>query len=167
MNTDEATAAGIAGILGGSMVLIALIGIALVVLTIVARWKVFTKAGEAGWKSIIPIYSEYIEWKISWNKIMMFWVCIALIVGGYILAMTSGAFIIGAETEGAVNTGGFLGIVGIVLMIAGGVIALIQKYKLFKSFGKGALWFVLYIFFPNIVMLVLGLGSSEYVSPQD
>lgn len=27
------------------------------VLVIVAMWKIFTKAGEAGWKSIIPIYN--------------------------------------------------------------------------------------------------------------
>lgn len=29
------------------------------VLSIVALWKVFEKAGEAGWKSIIPIYNLY------------------------------------------------------------------------------------------------------------
>lgn len=28
-----------------------------IVLYIVAYWKIFTKAGEAGWKSIIPIYN--------------------------------------------------------------------------------------------------------------
>lgn len=26
-------------------------------LHVVAAWRIFTKAGEAGWKSIIPIYS--------------------------------------------------------------------------------------------------------------
>lgn len=35
------------------------------VLLIVAVWKVFTKAGEAGWKSIIPFYSSYILFKIA------------------------------------------------------------------------------------------------------
>lgn len=30
------------------------------VVAIVAMWKIFTKAGEAGWKSIIPIYNIYI-----------------------------------------------------------------------------------------------------------
>lgn len=29
------------------------------VLSIVAMWKIFEKAGEPGWKSIIPIYSAY------------------------------------------------------------------------------------------------------------
>lgn len=27
------------------------------ILLIVAQWKIFTKAGEKGWKSIIPIYN--------------------------------------------------------------------------------------------------------------
>ena len=37
-------------------------------LHVVAAWRIFTKAGEAGWKSIIPIYSTYITYKISWKK---------------------------------------------------------------------------------------------------
>lgn len=34
------------------------------VLSIVAMWRLFEKAGEAGWKCIIPIYSTYILFKI-------------------------------------------------------------------------------------------------------
>ncbi|MBQ3294612.1 signal peptidase I [Candidatus Saccharibacteria bacterium] len=33
--------------------------IAWVVLTIVAEWKIFTKAGKEGWKSLIPVYNAY------------------------------------------------------------------------------------------------------------
>lgn len=35
------------------------------ILLIVARWKIFTKAGEAGWKSIIPFYAEYTLFRIA------------------------------------------------------------------------------------------------------
>ena len=56
MNTNEAAALG--GIIGASIMIVSLIGLAVFVLTVIARWKIFTKAGEAGWKSIIPIYSE-------------------------------------------------------------------------------------------------------------
>ena len=41
-----------------------LIGLVIFVIAIVAFWKVFTKAGEAGWKSIIPIYNIIILLKI-------------------------------------------------------------------------------------------------------
>ena len=34
------------------------------VLLIVAQWKIFTKAGEAGWKSIIPVYNLITLYKI-------------------------------------------------------------------------------------------------------
>ena len=33
--------------------------------TIIANWKIFTKAGEAGWKSLIPIYSSVILYRIA------------------------------------------------------------------------------------------------------
>lgn len=35
------------------------------VVMIVAQWKIFTKAGEAGWKCLIPIYNLAILYKIS------------------------------------------------------------------------------------------------------
>lgn len=51
------TGAGIfAGFLGFFFVLCI---IAWVVLTIVAEWKIFTKAGKEGWKSLIPVYNAY------------------------------------------------------------------------------------------------------------
>lgn len=33
--------------------------IAWIVLTIIAEWKIFTKAGKEGWKALIPIYNAY------------------------------------------------------------------------------------------------------------
>lgn len=35
-----------------------------IMITLIAQWKIFTKAGEAGWKAIIPIYNLYIFCKI-------------------------------------------------------------------------------------------------------
>ena len=46
----------------GAVVII--IGIALVVFLIVTMWKIFEKAGVAGWKSIIPIYNSVCMFKI-------------------------------------------------------------------------------------------------------
>ncbi|MBR4201436.1 MAG: hypothetical protein IKQ91_09235 [Oscillospiraceae bacterium] len=37
------------------------------VLALVAMCKLFSKAGEAGWKAIIPIYNIYIAFKLFWN----------------------------------------------------------------------------------------------------
>ena len=43
------------------------------ILSLIAWWKIFTKAGEAGWKAIIPIYNAYIMFKIIYgNGLKMF-----------------------------------------------------------------------------------------------
>jgi hypothetical protein len=36
----------------------------LIVVLIAAQWKIFTKAGQAGWKAIIPIYNMIIQLRI-------------------------------------------------------------------------------------------------------
>lgn len=42
------------------------------IICVVALWKMFEKADEAGWKSIIPLYNLYILFKIAWGKGWMF-----------------------------------------------------------------------------------------------
>lgn len=54
---SAAAAAGL-GFLG-------LVYFAVIVLLIVAGWKVFTKAGKPGWASIIPIYNFWVFFEIA------------------------------------------------------------------------------------------------------
>lgn len=42
------------------------------ILSIVGMWMVFSKAGEAGWKAIIPFLNLYTLFKIAWGKGWMF-----------------------------------------------------------------------------------------------
>ncbi len=55
----KAAAAGVGFIGGFFTFLMILIILACVVLTVIAQWKIFTKAGKEGWKSLIPIYNTY------------------------------------------------------------------------------------------------------------
>lgn len=48
------------------------LSLVLMILLIVAKWKIYEKAGEEGWKSIIPFYSDYILYKIVWGKGWLF-----------------------------------------------------------------------------------------------
>jgi hypothetical protein len=41
-----------------------LVGLVFLVVLLAAQWRIFTKAGEAGWKSIIPIYNTIVMLKI-------------------------------------------------------------------------------------------------------
>ena len=62
--SDVATSAAF-GALGAFFGIFLIISLVLVVLQIIAMWKLFTKAGEEGWKAIIPIYNLVILYKIS------------------------------------------------------------------------------------------------------
>lgn len=42
-----------------------LLALAIYILVVVGWWKIFEKAGEAGWKSIIPFLSSYIFFRIA------------------------------------------------------------------------------------------------------
>lgn len=42
-----------------------LVGLAIMVVIIAAMWKVFTKAGKAGWMVLIPIVNVYVLLKIA------------------------------------------------------------------------------------------------------
>ncbi len=61
-NADVVAASS--AILGVLMVYLVII-LAIAIVQIIAMWKLFTKAGEKGWKSIIPIYNVVILFKIS------------------------------------------------------------------------------------------------------
>ena len=56
----------------------------IIVLMIVAMWKVFVKAGQPGWAAIIPIYNTYIFLKIAgkpgWWLILFFIPIVNLVV---------------------------------------------------------------------------------------
>jgi len=46
-------------------IVVALIQVGILVLVLASIWRIFTKAGEAGWKSLIPIYNMYIMLRIA------------------------------------------------------------------------------------------------------
>ena len=62
-----------------------IVGLLIALLLIVAMWKVFTKAGQPGWASIIPIYNLYIWCKIvgrpGWGILLMLIPFVNIIVG--------------------------------------------------------------------------------------
>lgn len=55
--------------------------IILVILEVVGRWKMYEKAGEPGWASLIPFYSSYELYKIGWGHGWYFLIGYIPIVG--------------------------------------------------------------------------------------
>ena len=44
------------------------ISLAIVVVVLVALWKIYEKGGEKGWKALIPFYNVYIQFKLFWGN---------------------------------------------------------------------------------------------------
>lgn len=118
------------------------------VLVAVAQWRIFTKAGEPGWKGIIPIYNIYNLYKISW-KTNMFWALLVLELLSSIIQSASDGFL--------------LSFVGWICSVAGLVIGIMGLHKVSKAFGHGAGFTLGLIFLNPIFLLILGFGSSQYL----
>lgn len=152
-------------IAGISISVVLLIIVVCWVLLIVARWKMFTKAGEAGWKCIIPIYADYIGFKLWWDT-KNFWILLAASVVYGLAYGTLQMTVNGTTSTVDFTANPFMSI----LALAGSIVWLVWdiRYclKTVKAYGKGTGMGILMIFFPNIISLILGFGSAKYVGPQ-
>lgn len=132
------------------------------VLILVARWKVFDKAGIAGWKSLIPIYSDFCTYKIAW-KASYFWI---VLVGGVVSGYISNQ--ISTITENGDTVPMYLSLLSTVIGLAIAVINLLMNMKLSEKFGHGILFGLGLTFLTPIFTMILGLGASEYFgNPQE
>lgn len=122
------------------------------ILEVIACWRVFNKAGQGGWKSLIPVYSNYIRYKISWQP-LWFWVSAALLITSTVLGQFEGQ---NAVVDAASIV---VGVVGFLVHMAG-------RWNLGRAFGRGPLFCVGMILFPPLFTLILGLGGSEYQGPR-
>ena len=154
MTEMEQTAAQ-AAIVGGLVALgvgaLVTLAIAWFVLQAIADWKIFTKAGEAGWKSLIPIYNIYVEYEICWTGLLGLVFVAASLVTGLI------------DTT---NASTFVKVLVVVVWILAMILHLMQSIKLSKCFGKGTGFGLVLFFFGPIGRLILGFGSAEYIGPQ-
>ena len=119
------------------------------ILQIIANWNIFNKAGEAGWKSLIPIYGDYVSYKIAWQT-SYFWLNFIL---GILLSYVSNANL---------NESMFLSLIVILLKIALTVINIMYCVKLARAFGRGIGFAIGLILLQPIFLLILGFGSDQY-----
>ena len=137
---DEKTATA----LGGFFIAMILISVGICILYVIANWKIFTKAGEEGWKSIIPFYNSYILFKIVWD-VKYFWIFFGLGIASGVIAFIP-----------FINLLCFL--ISAVLII----ISVMLNYYLARSFGQGIAYTVGLVFFGPIFILVIAF-SQNYV----
>ena len=129
----------------GVLVVTLLITVGLSVLMIIAQWKLFTKAGEPGWKSIIPFYGGYTFYRLTWTP-AVFFVTLAISVLSMIFTSVPAVTVI-------------LGIVALIISIISFVYTA-HAYGKYGGFVAGMI-FLPFIFFP-----ILAFGDSQYVGPK-
>lgn len=148
LTTAEAAA------LGGLYGAMAVFGVIWGVLTIIAGWKIFKKAGEPGWKILIPIYNVYILYKIAGIK-NWFWIsivvacCVGFISG--IISATAGS-----------NGNVAISVISALSTIFGLCVDAYFSLKLSKAFKHGVAFAIGLFIFEPIFMLILGFGMSKY-----
>ena len=162
LTTNEAAAAG--AVLGGMFGIAGVALIAFIILLIVAEWKLLVKAGEKGWKSLIPIYNVYIFFKIAGAK-TWFWTLFAVEIVASIVA------IVGAANGGIVTdkNGNITEIRNPAYIISISIAAfwelvcyIVFAAKLSKAFKRGVGTAIGIFFLPNIFTLILAFGSTKY-----
>ena len=146
------------------------------ILLIIGMWKIFEKANVAGWKSIIPFYGPYVEWKIL-RKPGFFWL---QLVGGILAGLAAGLMLgsiftaIGLETllveetiDEALVTAALTGplmIFGVLVLFATSIVMLIvnivraKQYK--KVFNLSTGMAVGIFFLPEIFLFVIGIDQK-------
>ncbi len=147
---DNSALGALAG-MGTAMVVISL---GLAIFSLVCMWKIFEKAGEAGWKCLIPIYNIYIFFKIAWEPKYFIYSILGIIAASVLTG-------IGAGNNSGVLTGigSFL---VIILYFAIFILAIIADVKLAKRFGKSGGFAVGLILLSVVFMAILAFDSSDY-----
>ena len=130
-------------VLAGLFLFIGLISLVALVLYVVCYWKIFTKAGEEGWKVLIPFYNMYIMFKIAWETKWFFITLALAFVGGFLSGLGFAAF-------------------SLLFTLAASVIGIIFSVQLARAFGKSDGFAVGLIFLSFIFYPILAFGSAQY-----
>lgn len=138
-NSDSSVAAVLAVLLGSTLVIVLWVGF--VLFLVVGMWKVFTKAGVAGWHSLIPILNTYSLVKIT--GLHEIWFLYIFVIG-------------------------LLSIPAWILSLALLYLTYIFMRELRRSFGlsDSPLSVILFMLFSGIALPLLGLGNAQYQGPQ-
>lgn len=142
------------GMLAGALSILLIVGLVIALLKIIAWWRIFSKAGEKGWKSIIPILDSYTETKIAGTNNF------ARIIISYILLLISYSVMTSVEQSSPVAV--IFAIVSLISIVWYVVERIIRFNGIAKNYGKGTGFVVAWVFFPTITTLILGLGGSQY-----
>ena len=131
------------------------VSMAVGILDIVAYWKLFEKAGEPGWKSLIPFYNLFVITKIATGRYAAAtW--IAVLAGIYYILL-----ILVSVTESVILT-----LIAFLALIPVVVLSCYIYYKFGEAYGKSKGWCVAMIFLNQILIIAMGFDKDVvYTGP--
>ena len=139
--------------LTGILLMLAIAGIILTVLFIIAEWRIFTKAGEKGRKSLIPFYSIFVSHHIAGMSHVWFIIEVVTWITEIVLELVK-------LPEPVILWFGVA--VGVFTLVS----EIIHVIKMCNRFGKGTGFKIGMFFLPNLFMLILAFGKAEYHQPE-
>lgn len=123
---------------------------------VIGQWKIFEKAGEEGWKSLIPFYNAYILWKIAGRNFIELVVATVIVV---VLSIVLCSIAVATSSE-------ILGIIAGLLYLIYLIYLIIVTCKfcdgLSKAFGHGGAFATGLFFMQPIFLMILGFNKDEY-----
>lgn len=139
-----------------------LLGIGVLVFYFWGLWKLFTKAGQAGWKAIIPYYADWVLMKdvcgLHWGWfVTSVGVAVLSLLLSFIETLLTG--FVGADAYNVISV--VFSIFGWICTIVSLFIQLACVYNLSKKFNKSTGWVVLTMFFGIITIPLLGFVKKE------
>lgn len=138
--TETEAISTVAGVLVGFVLIVLLIALAVSLVILIAKWKAYSKAGEQGWKVLIPIYNQYTLCKIV--GVSPWWILIVFI--------------------GTLLNG--IPFIGSLISLAASIYFLILlNVSVAKAYGKDAGFAVGLILLPIVFWPILGFGKAEFV----
>jgi hypothetical protein len=147
--TLDSTVGTIAGVAIAVIIIAVIIGLAIAIFLLIAKCKMFSKAGESWWKAIIPLYDRWVIGKVG--GLAWWWFPIFVVLTGLTTKIT-----IGTEVGNSVYTTASVWAWALVL------VEFNYYYNLCKKFGKSGGFAFLCTILPIIGIPMLAFGSAKY-----
>lgn len=140
----------------GISIVTVIISVAYLVVQIIANWILLEKAGEKGWKSIIPFYGDYTLYKVVWQP-KMYWIYLVLVIVEAVIEYLA------ERVFPIIALGTVFTIVQMVFLILSLIVQFYFCRKLAFSFGKSSGFAVGLFFLYPIFSMILAFGSSRFI----
>lgn len=136
-----------------------IVGLGVTVFQYVCLWKIFVKAGQEGWKALIPVYNAVVLFKLIGLSPYLLLLYLIPFVFIFIMVFAVALMAIGSEIASIV----FAIILGIFILIIMGVYALNVVYMvhLGKAFNKSTAFIVGLVLVPVVFQAILAFDKQS------